>query len=314
VAFTTEAALPVVAPYRLDLTVAVLRRFSTNVVDVFSGDGSYYRAFDGVAGPSVVRVRQRQPAKLDVAVDAPPGDEERVCALARRMLGGERDMTLFARRAARVPWLRALARRLQGVKPPRYPTLWEACVNAVVFQQISLLAASAILRRIIESLGARVDSGGTRLYVFPGIETLLDADDALLRAAGLSAGKVATLRRVGEALATGALDEVMLEARSSPAASQFLCGIKGIGPWTAAVILLRGLGRLDVFPANDSGAARGLAALAGGVVDLPVTLATLGDQRGMLYYHLLLARLEACGEIAVEAFAGRGEAAPANEL
>jgi len=310
VAFGTEVALPVVAPYRLDLTVAVLRRFSTNVVDVFAGDGSYYRAFEGVAAPSVVRVRQRQPVKLDVAVDAPAGDEERAIALARRMLGGDRDMTPFTHRAARIPWLRALARHLEGVKPPRYPTLWEACVNAVVFQQISLFAASAILRRIIESLGARVDSGGTRLYAFPGIESVLDADDALLRAAGLSAGKVATLRRVGEALASGALDEVMLEGRPSPAASQVLCGIKGIGPWTAAVILLRGLGRLDVFPANDSGAARALAAVAGGSVDLPVALATLGDQRGMLYYHLLLARLESRGELAVEGCVGHGEASP----
>ena len=81
-AFTTEVALPVIAPYRLDLTVAVLRRFSTNVVDVFAGDGSYCRAFEGAAGPSVVRVRQRQPGQLDVAVDAPPGEEERACALA----------------------------------------------------------------------------------------------------------------------------------------------------------------------------------------------------------------------------------------
>jgi DNA-3-methyladenine glycosylase II len=187
---------------------------------------------------------------------------------------------------------------MRGVKPPRYPTLWEASVNAVVFQQVSLFAASAIQRRVIDTLGTPVAADGLRLYAFPGIAAFLDAPEEPLRAAGLSAGKVATLRRIGEALAGGKLDEAMLEERPSPAASELLRTIKGIGPWTAAVILLRGLGRLDVFPANDSGAARGLAALGGEDVDLPAALETLGDQRGMLYYHLLLARLERRGELA----------------
>jgi DNA-3-methyladenine glycosylase II len=250
-----------------------------------------------MSGPALLRVRQRGPAELAVALDAAPGEAERAFAVARRMLGADCDTSSFVRRAARIPWLRALARRMRGVKPPRYPTLWEACVNAVVFQQVSLLAASAILRRVIESLGEPVEADGARLYAFPGVGPFLAAEETALRAAGLSAGKAATLRRVGEALTEGKLDEAMLEERPSPAASELLCSIKGIGPWTAAVILLRGLGRLDVFPANDSGAARGLAALGGDDVDLGAALATLGDQRGMLYYHVLLARLEARGEL-----------------
>jgi DNA-3-methyladenine glycosylase II len=102
---------------------------------------------------------------------------------------------------------------------------------------------------------------------------------------------------VAEALTSGALDEAMLEELASPEASARLCEIKGIGPWTAAVVLLRGLGRLDVFPAKDSGVARGLAQLTGDPnLDVPRTLERLGNERGMLYYHLLLARLEARGE------------------
>jgi 3-methyladenine DNA glycosylase/8-oxoguanine DNA glycosylase len=74
--------------------------------------------------------------------------------------------------------------------------------------------------------------------------------------------------------------------------------IKGIGPWTAAVILLRGLGRLDVFPANDSGVAASISLVAGSArPDLEAVLNALGSQRGMLYFHLLLARLEASGEV-----------------
>ncbi len=293
----SERLIAVAPPYRLDLTVAVLRRFSTNVVDVVAADGTYARALAGMARPALVTVRQRERDALRVRVAGEPGDEERAFAVVQRMLGTERTTAQFDAGARSVPWLRDLARRMRGVKPPRYPTLWEACVNAVVFQQLSLLAASAILRRTIAALGAPLDYAGMALHAFPDAPAFAAASDATLRAAGLSAGKVATLRRAAEALASGALDEAMLEERPSPAAARLLCAIKGIGPWTAAVILLRGLGRLDVFPANDSGVARSFAALAGEHADIAGVLHTLGSERGMLYYHLLLARLEGRGEL-----------------
>jgi DNA-3-methyladenine glycosylase II len=64
------------------------------------------------------------------------------------------------------------------------------------------------------------------------------------------------------------------------------------------VILLRGLGRLDVFPANDSSVARNLTLLGGpAALDVETLLDTLGPERGMLYYHLLLGRLENRGDL-----------------
>jgi len=286
----------VVAPYRLDLTVAVLRRFSTNLVDT-ERDGTYRRALTGFASPVVVSVRQSGPAQLAVGIAGAAGEDARALALVRRMLGSERRTPVFDRGAANIPWLRGLAKRVRGVKPPRYPTLWEACVNAIVFQQVSIYAAGAILSRTIQALGSPIESDGVALHAFPAIEALADASDETLQTAGLSRGKIATLRRVAEALLTGALDEAMLEERDTPGAIELLCTIKGIGPWTAAVILLRGLGRLDLFPANDSGVARSLALLGGDPDDVQPTFEALGAERGMLYYHLLLARLEARGEI-----------------
>jgi DNA-3-methyladenine glycosylase II len=63
-------------------------------------------------------------------------------------------------------------------------------------------------------------------------------------------------------------------------------------------MLLRGFGRLDVFPMNDSGVARNLSLSAGSTAaDVAPVLETLDAQKGMLYFHLLLARLEAKGEV-----------------
>jgi DNA-3-methyladenine glycosylase II len=291
----------VAVPFRLDLTVSVLRRLSTNIVDVLTVEGEYVRALTQDHEPVVARVTQERPDALAVAFEggAPgPRGHQRELATVKRMLGVERDLSCFDRAAAYIPWLAPLAIRMRGVKPPRYPTLWEACVNAVLFQQLSLIAASAISRRMIMALGVTAQWRGIALRLFPTIESFQDASDDVLRSAGLSAGKLATLRRVGEALRSGELDEAALEALPSPDAAALLRRIKGIGPWTATIILLRGLGRLDVFPMNDSSVARNLAFVAGSdPLDVDQVLTALGSQRGMLYYHLLLSRLDTRGDL-----------------
>ena len=216
-----------------------------------------------------------------------------------RTLGASRDLRPFYDASSTIPWLGPLALRLRGLKPPRYRSLWEAVVNAVVYQQVSLHAASAVVQRVIEAFGTRLEIEGAYIYVFPSAERVLDASDGTLRAMGLSSGKLATLRRAADAIGAGTVDAATIEELPSPEAAALLRSIKGIGPWTASVILLRGLGRLDVFPMNDSGVARNLALTAGGAApDVEKVLGILGAHRGMLYYHLLLARLEAKGEVA----------------
>jgi DNA-3-methyladenine glycosylase II len=299
-------SIPVRIPYRLDLTVSVLRRLSTNLVDVLGPDGAYVRVLDD-RGSAVVRVTQVNPRALTVEIDGDRLEHRRLLALVRRMLGVEVDLTRFYRSASRIRWLHPLALRMRGVKPPRHPTVWEACVNAIVFQQVSIVAASAIMRRFIAALGEPRERYGVRLHCFPSAARLLGARDARLRRAGLSADKLAALRRVADVLERGALNEAMLEERPSPDAAALLRSIKGIGPWTAAVILLRGLGRLDVFPANDTSVARNLALIGGSVQPgVEGALDALGPQRGMLYYHLLLARLEARDDLGRPSYKGVG--------
>ena len=93
-----------------------------------------------------------------------------------------------------------------------------------------------------------------------------------------------------------ALARPILDDYTTSEAAAVFGAIKGVGPWTAAVVLLRGLGRLDVFPANDSSVVRNMRLVGGPPPsDLSAALAALSPQEGMLYYHLLLARLESRG-------------------
>ena len=293
VSSTTLAVRP---PYRLDLTATALRRLSTNVVDVFGTDGRYRRVFSGTNGTALLTVEQVGPTELavscdgDVSIDAP--------ALVRRMLGTEVDLAPFYAASAAIPWLGVLVQRMRGVKSPRYPTLWEAIVNAVVYQQVSIHAAGAILRRVIERYATPLAVGEERFFPFLDPHAIVDADPVELRALGLSINKVVALRGLARAVIDGELAESDLLPLPTPEVVERLIVHRGIGPWTAAVIALRGLGRLDIFPEKDSGVAISLRALSDeDEVDAGAILQTLGAQRGMLYYHLLLGRLSTRGEI-----------------
>lgn len=286
--FNMRAQLPVVTPYRLDLTAEALRRLAANVVDVVGDDGAYHRYLVRGRQRALVRVTQRDERTLDV--QASESDARWVLPVLERMFGTRTEQRSWRRRSATVPWLRTLARELRGLKPPRYPSLWEACAHSIVFQQISIHAAASIMRRVVESLGERCPNFDC--VAFPEPAAVLSASNDALRALGLSQNKADHLKSAAKAIESGAILESEIESLPTTLASDRLVEIRGIGRWSAAVILLRGFGRLDTFPMNDSGVARTIKALSGDPnIDLNAVLDVLGPERGMLYYHLLLGRL-----------------------
>jgi DNA-3-methyladenine glycosylase II len=178
-----STSLAVRPPFRLDLTANALRRLSTNVVDLYDGT-TYRRLIGDPHDPALLSVTQTGPAELQVDI-AGPGrfDAARV---VERLFGTSVDLAPFYAASAHVPWLAPLVAGASGVKPPRYPSLWEACVNAIVYQQISIHAAGAILRRTIERYAPARPAGTAQLHAFPGPQTLVDADAEEVRALGKS--------------------------------------------------------------------------------------------------------------------------------
>lgn len=288
--FNFETELPVRPPYRLDLTADALRRLAANVVDVVDDDGTYRRALRDERGTNLLEVRQASARALAVRIAG--AQAQRWMPAVERMLGTQVRLDEWYRRVRPYPWLEFLARELRGLRPPRYPSLWEALTHAIVFQQISIHAAGSIMRRVVEAASEPVEYAGQGFYPFFSAAALMACSDAKLRAAGLSANKVAHLRSAAEAVTSGRIADAEIEALASPQASERLCAIRGIGPWSAAVVLLRGFGRLDVFPMKDSGVARSLRMLSGNpTLDAHELLEGLGPVRGMLYFHLLLGRI-----------------------
>jgi DNA-3-methyladenine glycosylase II len=157
--------------------------------------------------------------------------------------------TLLDSDAALERGLRALTRRdplirrlvALGARPPlrkRDPG-FKGLAGIIVSQQLSTASAGAIWSRLL----AR----------FPGLsaEDIVGAPDNDLRAVGLSAPKIRTLRAIAAAIADGRLPLDALGDLGADEAHAFLTGVKGIGPWTADVYLLFCLGHADAFPAGD---------------------------------------------------------------
>ena len=288
--FTFETEVSVKPPFRLDLTVDALRRLAANIVDVVGDDNVFRRALRDGRGNNLLEVTQ--PGARCVRVRIAGRDGERWMPDIERMLGLHQLLDDWYRRVRPFPWLAYLTRELKGVRPPRYPSLWEALAHAIVFQQISIHAAGSIMRRTVAALSEPLEHSGGLYYPFPQPKELLGAEESALRAAGLSGNKIAHLRSAAAAVLGRTIDAQAIELLPSAQAAQRLTAVRGIGAWSAAVVLLRGFGRLDVFPMKDSGVARSLALLSGEPqIDAHALLEALGPTRGMLYFHLLLGRI-----------------------
>jgi len=111
----------------------------------------------------------------------------------------------------------------------------------VAGQQLSVAATRTIVSRLEERFGGRL----------PSPAELLAADPQVLREAGLSARKGATLRALAERFVDGRLSDEALERMTDEEVEAALTEVKGIGPWSAHGFLLVALNRPDVFLTGD---------------------------------------------------------------
>jgi DNA-3-methyladenine glycosylase II len=294
-----------VQPFRLDLTAWALRRRPANTIDCW--DGETFRRALMIDGQIVkVAVRQDgQPSRARLHVNLTGARlTERTQMLTKslleRMLGLRRDLASFYKLAKRDPRLAPLVEEFRGLKPPRFPSVFETVVNGIACQQLSLLVGILLLSRLAHKYGRALGPPNDSLHAFPGPADLSGVRSQSIRALGFSGHKANFLLRLSSAIRDQGLDLEQLACLDNEAAVDFLQGLSGVGRWTAEYVLLRGLGRLDVYPGDDVGARNNLARFLGRRKPLDyqgVRRAVAGWQpyAGFIYFHLLLARIKEGG-------------------
>lgn len=296
------------APFRLDLTVWTLRRRPHNAVDRWGG-ASYRRTVVARGQAVEIVVRQERSGQRPLLLvelrttgrESPGRFEPEMRRLLDRTLGLSVDLGGFYTLATHDERLTTLAEQFIGMRPPLFPTVFEAAVNAVACQQLSLVVGVHLLNRLAQQFGPVIDRRDA-VPGFPTPERLAEADPQLLRDLGFSWNKAHAVTTLARQVASGKIDLESLRDTDNERAYATLVDLTGIGRWSAEYILLRGLGRWQILPGDDVGARNNLhkrfdLSSSAGYEEVTELSRNWWPYGGLVYFHLLLDALATAGHV-----------------
>ena len=147
--------------------------------------------------------------------------------------------------------LSAVIDRYGPIKREVNKDLFSALVGSVISQQISGKAAETVKNRLIALCGG----------ISP--ERIHETDISSIQQCGMSMRKAKYIKEAGEAVYTGLIDLSALEGMTDEEIISALSSLPGIGVWTAEMLLIFSLGRMDVLSYGDLAIRRGLCKLYG---------------------------------------------------
>ncbi|PKQ04322.1 MAG: 3-methyladenine DNA glycosylase 2 [Alphaproteobacteria bacterium HGW-Alphaproteobacteria-11] len=216
----------------------------------------YARSFrlDGVSGVLSVAPAQKGHA-LEARIEIAGAEKgaglpmRRIAARLRRLFDLDAEPSAIAAAFEDDPLIGPRFARAKGLRVPGTFDGFELAIRAVLGQQISVKGATTIAGRMVARFGEPIDSGADGItHFFPAPQRLARGGYAGL---GLTGGRIATLKGLAAAVASGALDFSPRETLEAKIAE--LTALPGIGEWTAHYVALRALGEPDAFPASDLG-------------------------------------------------------------
>jgi AraC family transcriptional regulator of adaptative response / DNA-3-methyladenine glycosylase II len=243
-------------------------------------DGVYRRTLMLAHGPAVVELSEGSGTGGSRRVGAAGGGRSAGGGghvLCRLRLSEVRDLTSAVRRCRRLldldadpravaealgadPLLGPMVAARPGLRSPGHVDPAELAVRAVLGQQVSVRAARTLAGRLVERFGAPLAPGlevpgGGLTHVFPSPDVLAAADPAGF-SIPLARGRA--LAGLTGAIASGRID--LGPGCDRDEAERRLVELRGIGPWTAGYVRMRGLGDPDVFLHGDLGVRMALKA------------------------------------------------------
>jgi DNA-3-methyladenine glycosylase II len=187
-------------------------------------------------------------------------DIEEAGKTVRILFNADFDLKPFYEQTREDSVLAQLAHKLRGLRSPTTPTVFEALIDTIIEQQISLTIANTMERRLIKTFREVVTLGKEVYYAYPTPLDLASTSIRKLRGYGLSQRKAEYIRDVSKMVADGELSLEKLKGYED--ANDIIAeldAIRGIGIWTAEMTMVRGMQRAEAFPADDVGLRRVIA-------------------------------------------------------
>jgi len=217
-------------------------------------------------------------------------------AAIERILGTKIDLSEFYQFAEQDRDLRSLVLQFRGLKPPRFPSMFEALLNSISCQQISLNICVRLLNRLVSAWGPVSSLNGQPAYAFPESYHLIKVNPEDLRRLGYSYNKARSILEIVSQVTEGNLNLEDIARLDDSLAITTLMKLRGVGRWTSEYTLLRGAGHTYIFPTGDSGALGNLQRLLGkdrifSQQEVNKILSGWSPYGGLIYFHLLLHKL-----------------------
>jgi DNA-3-methyladenine glycosylase II len=190
-----------------------------------------------------------------------------------------------------------LTQKLKGLKSPTTQTVFEALIDSIVEQQISLKVANGMEKKLIKKFGDTLGLESEVYYAYPTPQKLASASSEELRQCGLSQKKAEYIQAVSVLITEEKLDlEQLKHSESADDIIRELDSIRGIGVWTAELTMIRGMQRLEALPADDLGLRRTISHYyCGGKAITSAEARQIakgwGKWKGLAAYYLIVAEM-----------------------
>ncbi|MEA2826762.1 MAG: DNA-3-methyladenine glycosylase [Actinomycetota bacterium] len=174
-------------------------------------------------------------------------DIDVVKAQVARVLSLDHDGHEFTAVGGRDPVIGRLQAAAPGLRPPLFYAPYEAAAWCILSARRQAVQAAAVRRKLNQAYGATFEVAGEAVAAFPAPERLLT-----LRAfPGIDSTRLHRLHGIARAALDGRLDASRLCAMGAEAAMAEMRRLEGIGPFYAALIVIRGSGLADVLPSDE---------------------------------------------------------------
>ena len=269
-----ETTIAPVQPYSLALS-ARMRSDATR----FLRDGVLTVAYEANDAPTLARVTQKPDGVLDAWIES--AEPEAALAKLRFVLAADDDHSEFLRRFGDDPLIGNSVQRLAGLRPIRTATVAHSLLKAVCGQLIEARTARLLENKLVRL--ASPEHAGLRLP--PRRNAFQRFTRAELARHGLVSRKASALLRL-----TKELDLERLHGVSTEVAARRIERERGLGPWSAGMVCLHGLGRYEHGLVGDLGLVKLVSAQRGRWVETEETrelLEPYGEWAGLASIHIL---------------------------
>jgi DNA-3-methyladenine glycosylase II len=167
------------------------------------------------------------------------------------------DLTVLYAFMDKDPVLRDLKLKFYGLKAGSIgATVFESIIKSIIQQQISIRVAFSITNKMVTRFGEQIEAEDITYYDFPTAKRLAEATVEEIRQCGLSWRKAEYIKGIATKTADAEFDPEALRLLSNERVAETLKKFRGVGTWTAEMVLAAGLKRDAAVPAGDLGVRR----------------------------------------------------------